>query len=56
VSGNPDNDKIGSGEQRILPGSGDKHKSYWKRINILTDAIYQVFTPIEASAFTPDEW
>jgi hypothetical protein len=22
----------------------------------LTDAIYQVFAPIEASAFTPDEW
>ncbi len=32
------------------------NKSYWERINILSDAIYQVFAPIEASAFTPDEW
>ncbi|EFK11974.1 putative toxin-antitoxin system, toxin component [delta proteobacterium NaphS2] len=31
-------------------------KSYWERINILSDAIYEVFAPIEASAFTPDEW
>jgi predicted nucleotidyltransferase len=31
-------------------------KSYWERIDILTDAIYKVFAPIEASAFTPDEW
>ena len=31
-------------------------KSYWERIDILTEAIYEVFAPIEASAFTPDEW
>jgi predicted nucleotidyltransferase len=31
-------------------------KTYWERIDILADAIYQVFAPIEASAFTPDEW
>ena len=31
-------------------------KTYWERIDILTNAIYQVFAPIEASAFTPDEW
>jgi len=31
-------------------------KTYWERIDILTDAIYKVFAPIEASAFTPDEW
>ena len=31
-------------------------KSYWERIDILTEAIYKVFAPIEASAFTPEEW
>ena len=31
-------------------------KTYWERIDILTEAIYTVFAPIEASAFTPDEW
>jgi len=31
-------------------------KSYWERIDILSEAIYQVFAPIEASAFTPEEW
>jgi predicted nucleotidyltransferase len=32
------------------------NKSYWERIDILTEAIYKVFAPIEASAFTPEEW
>lgn len=31
-------------------------KGYWERIDILTDAIYQVSAPIEATAFTPEEW
>ncbi len=31
-------------------------KSYWERINVLSDAIYEVFAPIEAVAMTPDEW
>ncbi|MCD6138707.1 MAG: nucleotidyltransferase domain-containing protein [Deltaproteobacteria bacterium] len=31
-------------------------KTYWERIDILTEAIYTVFAPIEATAFTPDEW
>jgi len=30
--------------------------SYWERIDILTEAIYQVFAPFDASAFTPEEW
>jgi len=33
-----------------------KDKNYWERIDILSSAIYQVFEPIEATAFTPDEW
>jgi len=31
-------------------------KDYWTRINILSEAIYQVFEPIEAVAMTPQEW
>ena len=31
-------------------------KRYWERIDILSNAIYRVFEPIEAIALTPDEW
>jgi len=31
-------------------------KDYWERITLLSKAIYKVFQPIEAVAFTPDEW
>lgn len=31
-------------------------KSYWERIAILSDAIYEVFEPIEAVAMTSAEW
>ena len=31
-------------------------KSFWERIGILSDAIHEVFAPIEAVALTPDEW
>lgn len=31
-------------------------KNYWERIDILTNAIYRILEPIEASAFTPEEW
>ncbi|MGD0077660.1 MAG: nucleotidyltransferase domain-containing protein [Sedimentisphaerales bacterium] len=33
-----------------------KNKSYWERIDILSSAIYRIFEPIEATAFTPQEW
>lgn len=33
-----------------------KDKGYWERIDILSDAIYEVFAPIEAVAMTPQEW
>jgi uncharacterized protein len=38
----------------ISPSFADK--SYWERIDILSEAIYEVFAPIEATAFTPEEW
>jgi predicted nucleotidyltransferase len=31
-------------------------KSYWERIDILVEVIYEIFAPIEAIALTPDEW
>ncbi len=31
-------------------------KDYWQRTDILSDAIYEVFEPIEAIALTPEEW
>lgn len=40
----------------IVISSGFSDKNYWERIHILTDAIYQTFAPIEALAFTPEEW
>jgi len=30
--------------------------SYWQRIDVLTDAIYEIFAPIEATALTQEEW
>jgi len=32
------------------------NKDYWERTEILSDAIYDVFEPIEAVAVTPEEW
>jgi uncharacterized protein len=32
------------------------NKDYWERTEILSDAIYEVFEPIEAVALTPEEW
>ncbi|MBX3055426.1 MAG: nucleotidyltransferase domain-containing protein [Anaerolineae bacterium] len=40
----------------IVISSSFADKSYWERIDILSEAIYQLFVPIEASAFTPEEW
>ena len=31
-------------------------KSYWERIDIVTDVIYEIFAPIEVTALTQDEW
>jgi predicted nucleotidyltransferase len=33
-----------------------KGKSYWERIDLLSDAIYEVMKPIEAVAMTSEEW
>ena len=31
-------------------------KDHWSRSKILGAAVYKVFAPIQAVAFTPDEW
>jgi len=31
-------------------------KSFWERVEILANAVYEVFQPIEATALTPEEW
>ena len=31
-------------------------KDFWQRTDILSEAIYKVFEPIEAVALTPEEW
>ena len=40
----------------VVISSSFADKSYWERIDILSEAMYTVFAPIEASAFTPEEW
>jgi len=40
----------------VVISSSFADKGYWERIEILSEAIYQVFAPIEATAFTPEEW
>jgi predicted nucleotidyltransferase len=31
-------------------------KTFWERVVILADAVYEVFEPIKAVAMTPAEW
>jgi predicted nucleotidyltransferase len=31
-------------------------KGFWERINLMSDALYAVYAPIEAVAMTPEEW
>ena len=30
--------------------------SFWERIDIMSEVIYEIFAPIEAVAMTPEEW
>jgi uncharacterized protein len=40
----------------VVISSDFADKDYWARIDILSEAIYKVYAPIEATAFTPEEW
>jgi predicted nucleotidyltransferase len=46
----------GSDIDLVVISEGFKGKGFWERIDILSDAIYEVFEPIEAVALTPEEW
>jgi len=46
----------GSDIDLVVISSDFATKSYWERIDILADAIYEIFAPVEAVAMTPEEW
>jgi len=46
----------GSDIDLILISEDFKKHDYWSRIDILSEAIYEVFAPIEVVCFTPEEW
>jgi predicted nucleotidyltransferase len=46
----------GSDIDVVIISNDFAEKSYWERIDILADAIYEIFAPIEAVAMTPGEW
>jgi len=46
----------GSDIDLILISEDFRDHDYWSRIDILSEAIYEVFEPIEVVAFTPEEW
>lgn len=48
--------KEGSDIDVVVISEDFRGKDYWERIDILSDAIYEVFEPIEAVAMTPGEW
>lgn len=48
--------KEGSDIDLVVISDDFLHKDYWERIEILSEAIYQIFEPIEAVAMTPEEW
>jgi len=46
----------GSDIDLILISEDFKNYDYWSRIDILSEAIYDVFEPLEVVGFTPEEW
>jgi predicted nucleotidyltransferase len=48
--------KNGSDIDLVVISEDFADKSYWERIDIISDAVYEVFQPIEASALTNAEW
>jgi predicted nucleotidyltransferase len=51
-----DSNREGSDIDIVVISDDFKYKSYWERIDILSDVIYEIFAPIEAIALTQDEW
>lgn len=48
--------KKGSDIDVVVISSDFATKSYWERIDLLADVLYEMFAPVEAVAMTPDEW
>lgn len=46
----------GSDIDLILISEDFSNHDYWSRIDLLSEAIYDVFEPIEVVGFTPKEW
>ena len=40
----------------VVISDGFRNLGYWERIDVLSKAIYEVFEPIEATAYTLEEW
>ena len=51
-----DSNREGSDIDIVVISDDFKYKSYWERIDILSDVIYEIFAPIEAISLTQDEW
>ena len=49
----PGTQQEGSDIDVVIVSSDFTGKDYWTRINILSEAIYKVFAPIQAVAMTP---
>ena len=48
--------KEGSDIDVVVISEDFESKDYWERLDILSNAIYEIFEPIEAIAMTPEEW
>jgi len=46
----------GSDIDLVVISSDFLTKNYWERIDLLADALYEIFAPVEAVAMTPEEW
>lgn len=46
----------GSDIDLIVVSPSFEGKNHWERIEILSDAIYDLWAPVEAVAITPKEW
>lgn len=47
---------VGSDIDLVVISEDFRDKGYWERIDILSQAIYEVFEPIEAVGLTLEEW
>lgn len=46
----------GSDIDIVIISQDFKNKDFWQRTDIITEAVYEIFEPIEALAYTPEEW